>query len=217
MTAVRIAQHLEVAPRTVYRDIAALQAMRTPIDGQAGVGYILRPGFDLPELNFTTEEREALTVGLALIGRTGDAGLRKAAKAAGRKLAVGAPGGETGGETGATPPELFASEWNALPEPGVPLALLRRALRERRAVRLTYENAEGARTERTVLPLALTYYIDAIVLAGFCELRGDFRHFRADRMRAGALTGERFTERAEALQEAWRAQRLLEAHGAETG
>jgi predicted DNA-binding transcriptional regulator YafY len=79
VTAMQIAGTLEVSPRTVYRDIAALQAMRTPIEGEAGIGYVMRSGYDLPPLNFDADEIESLVVGLSLLARTGDRGLQQAA------------------------------------------------------------------------------------------------------------------------------------------
>ena len=86
LTAQQLAESLEVTKRTIYRDIVALQGMRVPIDGEAGVGYIMRPGFDLPPLMFTTEEVEAIAVGLSLLGRTGDTALETAAKNVVRKI-----------------------------------------------------------------------------------------------------------------------------------
>ena len=80
MTAHDLAEALEVVTRTIYRDIAALQAMKVPIEGEAGIGYVMRAGFDLPPLMFTTEEVEAIVVGLALLRRTGDIGLQAAAR-----------------------------------------------------------------------------------------------------------------------------------------
>ena len=82
LTAADIAETLEVTKRTIYRDVASLQAMRVPIDGAAGIGYIMRPGFDLPPINFDIDEAEAITVGLSLLGRTGDKGLIRAARRA---------------------------------------------------------------------------------------------------------------------------------------
>ncbi len=86
MTAQEVADVLEVTKRTIYRDIASLQSIRVPIEGEAGIGYIMRPGLDLPPINFDTEEAEAITVGLAMIARTGDRGLKQAAARVARKL-----------------------------------------------------------------------------------------------------------------------------------
>src|ERR1700687_1998827 len=96
MTSNELAEPCEVAPRTIYRDIASLQAMRVPIAGEAGIGYVMRAGFDLPPLMFTTEEVEAIVVGLALLQRTGDVGLQGAAETIGAKIAAVLPGGRDG-------------------------------------------------------------------------------------------------------------------------
>ena len=105
VTAQHIADTLEVTPRTIYRDVASLQAMRVPIDGAAGLGYIMRPGFDLPPVNFDVEEAEAITVGLSLLSRTGDKGLVRAARRAAAKLAEAVPLSET----------LFSSNAGVIP------------------------------------------------------------------------------------------------------
>ena len=127
LTANDIANWLEVTKRTIYRDIAALQALRVPIEGEAGVGYVMRPGFDLPPLMFTVEEVEAIVVGLALLGRTGDAGLHSAAARAGQKIGAVLPGD---GEHDLKDWPLYTSNWNAIPASRVDLRILRRAIRE---------------------------------------------------------------------------------------
>ena len=86
VTARDIAGRLEVSVRTVYRDIQALQSMRTPIEGEAGIGYLMRQGYDLPPLNFSVEEVEAIVVGLSLVAQTGDKGLQRAAQQVSRKI-----------------------------------------------------------------------------------------------------------------------------------
>jgi len=199
-TAASLAEALEVTPRTVYRDIAALQAMRVPIAGEAGVGYVMRRGFDLPPLMFSTEEVEAIVVGLALLRRTGDLGLLAAAESVGRKIALVLPE-----EPGRRLHEesLQVSAWGAKP-PRIDLRLLRRAVHEEQKLYLVYEDEEGRRTERTVRPLAIVYYVAVNVLAAWCELRRDFRHFRLDRIQACAATGERFAREGEKLRASWR-------------
>ncbi len=91
LTAHNIASELEVSKRTVYRDMATLQAMRVPVEGEAGLGYVMRPGYDLPPLNFTSDEIEAVIVGLAMLGRTGDAGLQSAARSVEQKIGTVLP------------------------------------------------------------------------------------------------------------------------------
>ncbi|MEO3414737.1 YafY family protein [Roseovarius sp. CAU 1744] len=192
-TAAEIAQELEVTPRTIYRDIASLQAMRVPIDGAAGVGYIMRPGFDLPPINFDIEEAEAVTVGLAMIVRTGDRGLKEAGRRACRKLE----------EATELSNALFSSTWGPEEPETVDLADLRAAIRQERKLAITYRDGTGAQTSRTILPFAMVYHSEAIVLAGWCELRNDFRNFRPDRIVSYKQLDDRFTGQGEALRREW--------------
>ncbi len=178
MTAQTLATALEVDKRTVYRDIAALLAMRVPIQGEAGVGYVMRGGFDLPPLMFTAEEAEAIAVGLALLGRTRDGGLQKAAARVRRKMTDVLP--EHIGPIDDIP--LRASQWSDVPPAIVDCGPIREAIRQERKLRLAYRDADTHVTTRTVRPLMLTYWVDGIVLGAWCELRDDYRHFRVDRM-----------------------------------
>ncbi len=198
LTAEEIAGRLGASRRTIYRDIASLQAMGVPIDGAAGLGYVLRPGFDLPPLNFTSDEIEAIIVGLALLPRTGDKGLVSAAQSVAAKIEAAQPTKKRAG--------LGVSGWHALPAARTEPALLRRAIREERRLALAYRDGEGRLTRRSVLPVALIYYVDAVVLAAWCELREDFRHFRLDRIEDCVLPGGGFAGRGAALRADWAAR-----------
>lgn len=200
LTAEQIADALEVTKRTIYRDMATLQAMRVPIEGEAGVGYIMRPGFDLPPLMFTSEEVEVIVVGLALLGRTGDTALLKAASSLSQKISSVLPD-DFKHEIGNWP--LYASGWNRIPQSQVDPQMLRRAIREEEKIRFAYVDGDGKRTRRTVLPIAIFYYIEAVVLAAWCELRSDFRHFRLDRLSDCRPTGARFEGQAQELRAKW--------------
>ncbi|WP_417672622.1 helix-turn-helix transcriptional regulator [Pseudodonghicola sp.] len=195
-----LADKLEVSKRTVYRDIAALQAMRTPVEGEAGVGYMLRKGYDLPPLNFDEEEIEALHVGLAMLIRTGDGALQQAAARVSRKIANVHDSADW----------LQVAPWGAPqddPELAcVSIALLRRAVRSARKLGLSYVDKEGQQTTRVLRPLGLIYHVDCTLLAGWCELRGGFRHFRTDRMLGAELLDQSFAEEAPALRRLWREQ-----------
>ena len=199
VTARALADELEVVPRTIYRDIAALQAMRVPVEGEAGIGYVMRAGFDLPPLMFTAEELEALYVGMALLHRTGDPGLERAARRAGEKIAGALPGSAR--------PEvpLHVSGWNRIPPASVGAELLRRSIRDEAEMQLTYLDLQERRSSRRVKPLALIYYVDAVVLAAWCGLRQDFRHFRIDRIETCVETGAIFAGEGARLREAWEA------------
>src|SRR4051812_26000503 len=199
MTALAIAERLEVNKHTIYRDIAALQAMRIPIEGEAGIGYVMRRGFDLPPLMFDADEVEAIVVGLALLRRTGDAGLQMAAASVGTKIAEVLPQ-ETGNTIDLR--TLHVSTWGAS-VPGIDMKAVRRAIREERKLRLGYLDAGNQPTQRVVRPLALVYYVEVTVLAGWCELRDDFRHFRVDRIASLKLLAERFVGQGNGLRSLW--------------
>jgi predicted DNA-binding transcriptional regulator YafY len=180
LTAAAIAAELEVTTRTVYRDVATLQARRVPIEGAPGLGYVLRRGFDLPPLMFTTEEIEAITVGVRLLRRTGDVGLQDAAESVLSKIAVVLP--EALRSSLGAP--LFVSKRGA-PRPEVAdLSVIRAAIREERKLRIAYTDEQGRPTERIIWPIAIAYYVEATLVSAWCELRNDFRHFRSDRIRA---------------------------------
>ena len=200
LTARRIAEDLETSSRTIYRDIAALQSMRVPIEGEAGVGYVMRSGFDLPPLMFSAEETEAIMVGLALVKRTGDVGLQRSALSVGRKIAHVLP---TEQVTPIVNGALKVSPSEAVPPSRIDLRSTRDAIRNEEKLQITYCDLEDMRTDRRVWPLVIIYYTELIVLAAWCELREDFRHFRADRITACSQTGDRFVGQGEAMRARW--------------
>ena len=193
ITAEALAERLEVSVRTVYRDIAALQARRTPIDGEAGIGYVMRAGYDLPPLNFDADEAEAIVVGLSLLARTGDVGLQRAASRVFEKI----------DSARARRADFRVSDWGVSEERAADLSVLRAAIRDEHKLRLAYVNAEGDESERTVRPIAVIYYVSASVLVAWCELREGFRHFRPDRMRECEVLDARFAGEGAALRRQW--------------
>lgn len=200
-TAAEMAAAMEVTVRSIYRDIAALQAMRVPVEGERGIGYVLRPGFDLPPLMFSIEETEALVLALALLERTGDRELKAAAKRAGAKIA------------GAVPPPLRQTlsaralhAWGTVaPTPeGIDLALVRRAIRDEEKLVITYRDEQGRESaDRTIRPIALIYYSQTANIVSWCELRDGIRNFRADRVLACAPAGLHFRGEGERLRDLW--------------
>lgn len=206
MTAQKIGELLEVSKRTAYRDIAALKAMRVPIDGEAGIGYIMRPGFDLPPLAFAPDEIEAIIVGLALLQRTGDTGLQLAAARVAMKINDVLPDDVTPQNED---PTLHVSSWMTAQPTGQKTGILRRAIREEECVRLTYQDLSEELTERVVKPLAVLYYIEVVLLAAWCELRCDFRHFRIDRINKLEVTGTHFTGEGLHLRKTWQEHNRL--------
>jgi predicted DNA-binding transcriptional regulator YafY len=200
VTAAAMAEALEVAPRTVYRDIVALQAMRVPIEGGRGIGYILRPGFNLPPLMFSIEETEALVVALAMLDRTGDVALRDAARKAGRKIAGAVPEPlRQAFDTQA----LFAWGTPASAPEGISLGLVRESIREERKLEITYRDAEGRASLRRIRPIALIYYSSTANIVAWCELRRDLRTFRTDRLVSGSALDEHFRGEGDRLRALW--------------
>jgi predicted DNA-binding transcriptional regulator YafY len=177
LTAATLATELEVTPRTVYRDVATLQARRVPIEGAPGLGYVLKRGFDLPPLMLTSDEIEAIVVGARLLRRTGDAGLQEAAARVLSKVEVVLPEALRGYLAS---PTAFVSERGA--PAGADLSVIRAAIRDERKLHIDYVDEQGRTSARTIWPFAVAYYVEATLISAWCELRDDFRHFRADRV-----------------------------------
>lgn len=200
VTAAQIAERLSVVQRSIYRDIAELQSMRVPIEGGRGIGYILRSGFNLPPLMFSVEELEAIVLALALLDRTGDVELKLAAKQVNQKIASAVP-----------PPLRQTLEANALhawgtvaslPK-GLDLASVRRAIRDEQKVEIRYCDQFGRVTKRKIWPLALIYYLEAVNLVAWCELRQALRNFRADRVQESEFIEEFFPGSGDRLRQDW--------------
>jgi predicted DNA-binding transcriptional regulator YafY len=198
ITAQQIASRLEVSTRTVYRDIQTLQGMRTPIEGEAGVGYMMRQGYDLPALNFSTDEIEAIVVGLSLVAQTGDKGLQRAAQQVSHKIDMVRGQYES----------LQVSNREALIPQAVNPEIIRRAIRSEQKLDIQYRDENEVESERRIRPLAIIYYVHAMLLVSWCEMRKDFRHFRIDRMLSCRETEDYFRNQGDGLREQWR---LLES------
>ena len=184
-----LAEHFEVSVSTIYRDIAHLQASGLPIEGAAGVGYLLRPGFDLPNVTFTHDQVDALAVGLSFVESTGDPVLATAARETRAKIQAGMPRPE---ERKLADAPYFSLQVRNSATPD--LALLRQAIRQRQITQFDYRDGEGNRTGRRVRPLVIWNLPDGWMFSAWCELRQDFRTFRLDRMENLTMTGERFDE-----------------------
>ncbi len=200
----QLAARLGVSLRTVYRDIDALRAQGAEIDGDAGVGYRMRPGFVMPPMMFPDEELEALVLGARWVASHADPELAAAANRALDRITGVLPERlrlqvETSG--------LFAPHWRPRePEPWLPA--LRQAIRDGHAVRMRYRDAEGRDSERVVWPFAMAFLDDMRLLAAWCETRADFRHFRADRVLQLENTGRPYPEQRHQLLRRWEQQCL---------
>jgi predicted DNA-binding transcriptional regulator YafY len=184
VTAAQISGKLEVSERTVYRDIRDLIAAGTPIDGEAGVGYRLQPGYDLPPLMFDREEIQALVLGARIVAQFGDPALARASESILSKVA------------GVLPKELeplladtrlFVPNTKSGARSAAGLAVAREALVAQRRIQLKYANERGEETERTVRPLGVFFWGKTWTLAAWCEMRTGFRNFRLDRISEATL------------------------------
>ena len=208
----QLAEQLGISLRTLYRDIEALRAQGAEIVGDPGVGYQLRPGFLLPPMMFSAEELEALALGAHWVATHADPELAAAAGHALDRIVSVLPDKlrlqvETSG--------LFAPDWHpAEPEPWLPA--LRRAIREGHVVRMGYADAEARTSERVIWPFAMAFLADKRLLAAWCELRGDFRHFRADRVLWLEDTGRRYPQQRHQLLRRWREHELRHHATADT-
>lgn len=184
-----LAAALEVSVRTIYRDIAHLQGSGLPIEGEAGVGYILRPGFDLPSVTFTSEQVDALAVGLSFAESHDDPELAAAAREVRAKIQANMPQPEAR-KLADAPFFSMRRRTGARAHAG----LLRQAIRKRLVVRLTYEDKGQQNSDRLVRPLAVWSFVDGWMFSGWCELRQAFRTFRLDRITRLTLTDEVFAD-----------------------
>ncbi len=190
-TAAALAGELEVTPRTVYRDIATLQARRVPIEGAAGVGYILRKSFDLPPLNFTIDEIEAISVGVRMVSRLKDPALQQAAKSVLAKVTVAVPDRLRSHIADAP---IWVSPGMTPEADGADLAEVRAAIRDSAKLYISYADEQGRRTNRTIWPIAMAYYVDVTLIGAWCELRADYRNFRVERIVSSRVLDERFDQ-----------------------
>jgi len=195
-----LADELSVSLRTVYRDIQTLIGQGATIDGEAGLGFVLRPGFVLPPLMFSDEELEALVLGLRWVAQRTDASFEHAAMNALAKIAAVLPDDLRNNVEGIGLIAVPSRNADARHD----LAPIRAAIRSEQMVVLDYADVKGEHTRRTIWPIALAFFENSRVLAAWCELRQDFRHFRIDRIIALYETGQRYPQRRRVLMKQWR-------------
>lgn len=190
-TAAQLAQWLEVSERTIYRDIADLSASGVPIDGEAGVGYRLRPQFELPPLMFSHNEIEALVMGARMVQAWGGPTLASGARSALAKISAALPRERIGSLDGS---RLFAPDLFITPAQGERFEQLRRATNDRCVAVLHYIDAQERTSERRVRPLGLFFWSGVWIIGTWCELRNGFRNFRLDRITSVHVSDERFVD-----------------------
>ncbi len=195
-----LADELEISIRTLYRDMAELTAQRIPITGEAGMGYVLDDGYDMPPLMLTADELEAAALGAAWVAAEADPSLARAARDLVTKLSQAIPkelrpiildASSKAITTQSTVSERFDG------------ALLRHAIRERYKLQLTYTDRDGGITDRIVWPILIAFLDRDRYLIAWCETRKDYRHFKTDRVQELKVLGEKYPERRAVLIQGW--------------
>ena len=203
-----LARELGVSLRTLYRDITTLQAQGAHIVGEPGLGYVLRPGFMLPPLMFSDEEIEALVLGSRWVADRGDEELGKAARNALAKIAAVLPPDLRELADAAT---LLVAPTDKSADEQALLAIVRKAIPRERKIEIAYRDGKAGETRRTVWPFALGFFETVRVVAAWCELRQDFRHFRIDRIASAVECDQRYPRRRTALLKEWRLKQGIAA------
>ena len=197
----RLAEATGVSLRTLYRDIETLKVEGAHIDGEAGVGYVLRPGFMLPPLMFSEEEIEAIVLGSRWVHQRADRSLAEAAANVMAKIGAVLPADlrEALDDSGllVAPGEPVAAGDSQLPK-------IRQAIRGERKIGISYRDKDGVPSRRTIWPFALGFFEKARVVMAWCELRQDYRHFRTDRIATLSMTDKRYPRRRQAMLKEWR-------------
>lgn len=202
VTGPELAQELSISIRTLYRDIATLQAQGADIQGEPGLGYVLRPGFTLPPLMFSADEIEAIVLGSRWVARrSADARLSQSAEQALSKILAVLPAEL---RTSAEATNLMVARTPTQPQDVVDAGVIRLAIRNERKLLIGYQGPDGAVSERMIWPFMIGFFEAVRVVVGWCELREDFRSFRIDRITALTATDVRYPQRRAAMLKAWR-------------
>ncbi|MGL5733547.1 MAG: helix-turn-helix transcriptional regulator [Beijerinckiaceae bacterium] len=201
VSAAVLARELTVSVRSIYRDINTLRGQGAAVDGEAGVGYVLRPGFMLPPLMFTDEEMEALMLGAAWVRERADGGLAKAAENAVCKITAVLPDDV---RDHFQPTSLTVPAGDIERGGDERLPAIRAAIRRERKLSITYRDLEGRDTQRMVWPFTLAFFDRVRAMVAWCELRNDFRTFRTDRIVTLQSRDERYPRRRQSLRKEWR-------------
>jgi predicted DNA-binding transcriptional regulator YafY len=202
-----LADELGVSLRTLYRDIVSLQGQGAEIEGEAGLGYVLKPGFWLPPLMLSGEEIEALVLGARWVEARTDEKLAIAARDAIVKITAVLPARVRDDVETST---LVVPPGKASVASALDLAPIRGAIRAERKLALAYSDAQGAATERTIWPFGVGYFDEARVVMAWCELRQGFRHFRADRIASCRMLEARYPLSRQCLLKDWRRSEGIE-------
>lgn len=200
LTAEAIAAELETSKRTIYRDIATLIGQQVPIRGEAGTGYVLEKGFDMPPLMLTPDEIEAAVLGAQWVAGRADPVLARAAEDLMAKIVETVP--ERLRPLALEPASRTPPKRDDTPDT-IDMTRLRAHIYASKKVLLHYRDEQGRDTKRTIWPIAVGYLETVRHLAGWCEMRKDFRSFRIDRIAQAVFLDEKYPERRAALRVKW--------------
>ncbi len=195
-----LADELEISLRTLYRDMAELIAQRVPVTGEAGMGYVLDDGYDMPPLMLTADELEAAALGAAMVANQADPSLARAARDLVSKLSEAIPEElrpivlDAGSRPIATGPRI---------EEQFDGASLRRAIRDRTKLQITYRDQRDVETRRTIWPLIIAYLDSVRYIVAWCEMRQGIRHFRSDRVREMNVLADKYPGRRAVMIKEW--------------
>nr|WP_202033520.1 YafY family protein [Agrobacterium larrymoorei] len=198
---VELADATGISLRTLYRDIATLQAQGANIEGEAGVGYVLRPGYLLPPLMFSEAEIEALVLGSRWVAGRADGSMAAAASAALAKISAVLPEELAEELENST---LLIGPGKIVEMPHIDLAIIRSTIRSEMKATIDYADENGRSSQRTIWPFALAFFDQVRVVLAWCELRQDYRSFRADRISSFQPLAHRYSKRRQKLLKDWR-------------
>jgi len=199
----QLAEEMEVSVRTIYRDIAELQNQYVPIVGEAGIGYILKPGFDMPPLMLTANELEAALLGAHWVSQRGDPSLTNGARDLIAKIQAVVP--EHLQSVILDSPTVAPAMSPAIPD-NIDMSQIRHAIREQRKVRIHYSDANNKASQRTLWPFVVAYFETVRMIAAWCEERSAFRHFRTDRITQCEILEDTFPTSCAELKKEWQIQ-----------
>jgi predicted DNA-binding transcriptional regulator YafY len=201
VTAEALAQKLGISKRSIYRDIATLAAQGAPIEGEAGLGYVLREGYFLPPLAFDDDEVDAIVLGLRWVSRHGDPVLAEAARESLAKIAAVLP---VELRSAIESDRIFAASDGVVPVATIDVKTVRDAIRLSHKLEIRYCDSKDMQTTRVIWPIALAFFNGVCLVVAWCETREDFRHFRADRIERARTPGERYPKSRRTLLNEWR-------------
>lgn len=207
ITAQQMAEELETSVRTIYRDIADLMAQRVPIRGEAGMGYVLDSGYEMPPLMLTSEEIEAALLGAQWVANQGDPAFSSAAKDLISKIGAVIPEEM---QTVILEPISMAPVWAYKEKDNIDMKQLRMAIRELNKISIDYSDVNDKQSHRTIWPIAIAYFETVRLIVAWCEKREDFRHFRTDRIINWAVLDGKFPGSLAKLRKDWWEQHCKE-------